>query len=66
MPSAENLIAEEATTYAYSYIGPELTWPIYKNGAIGKAKEDVERAQQAITKKLSGFGGKLCRLTRLW
>lgn len=55
---AENLIAEEATTYAYSYIGPELTWPIYKNGTIGKAKEDVERAQQAITKKLSGFGGK--------
>ncbi|MGB0144657.1 MAG: enoyl-ACP reductase FabV [Akkermansiaceae bacterium] len=55
---AENLIAEEATTYAYSYIGPELTWPIYKNGTIGKAKEDVERAQQAITKKLSGLGGK--------
>ncbi|MGC6457264.1 MAG: enoyl-ACP reductase FabV [Akkermansiaceae bacterium] len=55
---AENLIAEEATTYAYSYIGPELTWPIYKNGTIGKAKEDVERAQQAITKKLSALGGK--------
>lgn len=55
---AENLIAEGATTYAYSYIGPELTWPIYKNGTIGKAKEDVERAQQAITKKLSGLGGK--------
>ena len=55
---AENLIAEGATTYAYSYIGPELTWPIYKNGTIGKAKEDVERAQQAITEKLSGLGGK--------
>ena len=55
---AENLIAEGATTYAYSYIGPELTWPIYKNGTIGKAKEDVERAQRAITEKLSGLGGK--------
>jgi enoyl-[acyl-carrier protein] reductase/trans-2-enoyl-CoA reductase (NAD+) len=55
---AENLIAEGATTYAYSYIGPGLTWPIYKNGTIGKAKEDVERAQRAITEKLSGLGGK--------
>lgn len=54
----ENLIAEGATTYAYSYIGPELTWPIYKNGTIGKAKEDVERAAAAITEKLSGIGGK--------
>ena len=54
----EDLIAEGATTYAYSYIGPELTWPIYKNGTIGKAKEDVERAAAAITQKLSGIGGK--------
>lgn len=55
---SEHLIAEGATTYAYSYIGPELTWPIYKNGTIGKAKEDLERAQRAITEKLSGLGGK--------
>ncbi|MDX1680568.1 MAG: bifunctional NADH-specific enoyl-ACP reductase/trans-2-enoyl-CoA reductase, partial [Akkermansiaceae bacterium] len=54
----QDLIAEGATTYAYSYIGPELTWPIYKNGTIGKAKEDLERAAKAITKKLSGLNGK--------
>ena len=54
----QDLIAEGATTYAYSYIGPELTWPIYKNGTIGKAKEDVERAAEAITAKLSNMGGK--------
>jgi len=55
---AGNLIAEGATTYAYSYIGPQLTWPIYKNGTIGKAKEDLERAGRAITDKLSALGGK--------
>ena len=54
----ENLIAQGATTYAYSYIGPELTWPIYKNGTIGKAKEDVERAAKAITAKLADLNGK--------
>lgn len=54
----ENLIAQGATTYAYSYIGPELTWPIYKNGTIGKAKEDVERAAKAITAKLADLDGK--------
>lgn len=54
----ENLIAQGATTYAYSYIGPELTWPIYKNGTIGKAKEDVERAAKAITAKLANLDGK--------
>jgi enoyl-[acyl-carrier protein] reductase/trans-2-enoyl-CoA reductase (NAD+) len=45
-------------TLAYSYIGPELTWPIYKNGTIGKAKEDVERAQRALDSKLAALGGK--------
>lgn len=39
----ENLLAEGATTVAYSYIGPEVTWPVYKNGTIGKAKEDLEK-----------------------
>lgn len=55
---AENLIAPGAQTLAYSYIGPELTWPIYKNGTIGKAKEDLERVQRALDTKLSSLGGK--------
>ncbi|MDR2981190.1 MAG: trans-2-enoyl-CoA reductase family protein [Puniceicoccales bacterium] len=42
------LIAEGCNSVAYSYIGPEVTWPVYKNGTIGKAKEDLERAAQAI------------------
>ena len=45
---AENLLAPGVQTYAYSYIGPELTWPIYKDGTIGKAKEDLEKAGARI------------------
>jgi len=35
------VLAEGVKTVSYSYIGPEVTWPIYKNGTIGKAKEDL-------------------------
>jgi enoyl-[acyl-carrier protein] reductase / trans-2-enoyl-CoA reductase (NAD+) len=55
---AEDLIAPGAQTFAYSYIGPELTWPIYKNGTIGKAKEDLERVQRALDEKLAPLSGK--------
>ncbi len=55
---AEGLVAPGTQTYAYSYIGPELTWPIYKNGTIGKAKEDLERVQRALDAKLAPLGGK--------
>ena len=52
------LIAPGATSVAYSYIGPSLTWPIYKNGTIGLAKNDLERAAKAInaTLKVNGYG----------
>ena len=39
---AEDLLAPASTVVAYSYIGPELTWPIYRSGTIGKAKADLE------------------------
>ena len=55
---AENLLAPGVQTFAYSYIGPDLTWPIYKNGTIGKAKEDLERVQRALDEKLAPLSGK--------
>jgi len=55
---AENLLAPGAQTFAYSYIGPDLTWPIYKNGTIGNAKEDLERVQRALDEKLAPITGK--------
>jgi enoyl-[acyl-carrier protein] reductase/trans-2-enoyl-CoA reductase (NAD+) len=47
------VLSPAVRTVAYTYIGPELSWPIYKNGTIGRAKEDLERAGRAINKKLS-------------
>jgi enoyl-[acyl-carrier protein] reductase/trans-2-enoyl-CoA reductase (NAD+) len=44
-------LADGAKTVAYSYIGPEITWPVYTNGTIGAAKKDVERAAAEITEK---------------
>lgn len=55
---AAGVLAKGAQTVAYSYIGPSMTWPIYKNGTIGKAKEDLERVQQVLDGKLAAIGGK--------
>ena len=35
------VLADSCITVAYSYLGPELTYPIYKDGTIGKAKENL-------------------------
>jgi len=55
---AAGVVAPGARALAYSYIGPVLTWPIYKNGTIGRAKMDLERACAAINAKLANLGGK--------
>ncbi|MFN6093515.1 MAG: enoyl-ACP reductase FabV [Verrucomicrobiota bacterium] len=55
---AESLLAKGVQTVAYSYIGPEITWPIYKNGTIGRAKEDLERVQRELDAKLKPLDGK--------
>lgn len=41
-------LAENSTTLAYSYIGPELTKALYRNGTIGKAKEHLEACAHDI------------------
>ena len=51
-----NLLAPGATSVAYSYIGPEVTWAIYKNGTIGLAKNDLERAARNIDAQLKSHG----------
>lgn len=52
-----DLIAEGCRTIAFTYIGPALTQPIYRNGTIGRAKEDLERAARAIGERLATHGG---------
>ena len=49
----EKLLAPGARTLAYSYIGPEITWPIYRDGTIGQAKKDLERAAKDLDSTLA-------------
>ena len=51
------LLAPGAQAVAYSYIGPDVTWAIYKNGTIGLAKNDLERASRNIDSLLKLNGG---------
>lgn len=55
---AENLLADGATTVAYSYIGPSLTEAVYRKGTIGRAKDDLEATAFSITDSLKSIGGK--------
>ena len=51
------VLADGCKSVAYSYIGTELTWPIYWEGALGKAKEDLDRAAHTINDTLATTGG---------
>lgn len=48
------VLADNAVTVAYSYIGPELTHPIYYDGSIGQAKQHLYQSADEITKEISG------------
>lgn len=52
-----NLLANGVKTVAFTYIGPELTHAIYRNGTIGRAKEHLEHTALAIQDKLTGIEG---------
>lgn len=58
MLEEQNLIAQNFRTLAYSYVGPEMTWPIYRDGTIGRAKKDLELTARELRSRLSQrFGG---------
>jgi enoyl-[acyl-carrier protein] reductase/trans-2-enoyl-CoA reductase (NAD+) len=52
------VLAEGAMTVAYSYIGPDVTEPVYRKGTIGMAKEHLEATAFEITADLAKIGGK--------
>ena len=52
-----NVLAEGVKTVAYSYIGPEVTKPVYRNGTIGAAKDDLEAKAFTITHALKAVKG---------
>ncbi len=51
--SEADVLEEGSKTIAYSYIGPELTYPVYYKGTIGKAKQHLYETSLEITKVLA-------------
>ncbi len=52
-----DVLAKGVQTVSYSYIGTDITWPIYWHGALGKAKEDMDRAAAALRDSLKELDG---------
>lgn len=48
-------IEKNAVTVAYSYIGPELTHPMYFDGSIGAAKAHLLKTSKEITSEFNGI-----------
>ena len=46
------VLAPGFQTLNYTYIGSELTWPIYWKGTLGRAKVDLDQKAEAIRKRL--------------
>ena len=51
-------LAPRARVLAYSYIGPELTFPVYRRGTIGAAKDDLEATARRLDAALRPAGGR--------
>lgn len=54
--NAESL-AQGCKTIAFSYMGPELTHPIYLDGTLGRAKVDLHQTSHALNLRMANFGG---------
>ncbi len=50
-------LAPDAETLAYTYIGPEHSWPIYRSGALGRAKAHLEATAKTLDSLLKPGGG---------
>ena len=56
------VLAPGFRTLSYTYIGSELTWPIYWKATLGKAKEDLDRAAAAIRARLGDDAARVVAL----
>ncbi len=51
------VLAPGVITVAYSYVGPEVTRPVYRNGTIGAAKDHLEATAKDLDEKLKNAHG---------
>jgi len=56
------VLAPGFRTLNYTYIGSELTWPIYWNGTLGRAKVDLDRKAEAIRAQLGPEAARIVAL----
>lgn len=56
--ASKNLLAKDSVTVAYSYIGPDVTTAVYRNGTIGAAKDHLESTAHVLDKRLKETGGR--------
>lgn len=47
-----DMLSENAINIAYSYIGPEMTKAVYRDGTIGKAKDHLEATAHELDKEM--------------
>ena len=52
-----NVLAPGCKTAAYSYMGSDITWPIYWHGTIGRAKQHVDAVAAELNTKMQAIGG---------
>lgn len=52
-----NALAKGVKTVAFSYIGPEMTYPIYHDGTLGLAKKHLYRTAESLNEQLSEDNG---------
>jgi enoyl-[acyl-carrier protein] reductase / trans-2-enoyl-CoA reductase (NAD+) len=54
--SSAGVLAKNARTVAYSYIGTQVTWPIYWHGSIGQAKQHLDNTAHQLTQRFASDG----------
>lgn len=55
--AAAGVLAKGARTINYTYIGSEVTWPVYHHGTLGRAKADLSRAAEELADVLAPLSG---------
>lgn len=57
MLSDAGVLAQGCKTVAYSYVGPEVTYPIYHQGTLGRAKAHLHNTADTLNEQLGAIGG---------
>jgi enoyl-[acyl-carrier protein] reductase/trans-2-enoyl-CoA reductase (NAD+) len=54
--SEAGVLAKHAKTVAYSYVGTEITWPIYWHGTLGQAKQHLDNTARQLRERHAAEG----------